>query len=243
MWGTTYGDVSNGTGCMTTLVTSNHHLDTLNPKAISDTLNWFQLTLKGGVNDVYWISPASQIYMGKELFGLIALLGTVFSLIPLTNILLTTTYFKPVAQPIPNRYAPSTPTWWLFATINALIAGITYPWFTAQGGTLGWVEKVLPFMKLGIGNGVVSWMAVNIVVCGVLFLIWYRTSGRKSGVTMYDMGVSFEKEKTRTRLGDSGQRLSCSARFFFIWMYVLEGISPVGPRRRVQVLLADDAAV
>ena len=47
-----------------------------------------------------------------------------------------------------------------------------------------------------MGNGLAIWFLANAIVFAILFFIWYRTSGKKAGVTMYDMGVSFDKKKT-----------------------------------------------
>ncbi len=164
--------------------------------------------------------------MWKEIFTLIALLATILSLIPLTNILLSIPYFKRVIQPMPvsNLQPLSEGSWWLVATINTLIAAITYPYLTAEGGTLSGVEKVLPFMQLAMGNGIVLWMVVNIIICGVSFYLWYRISAKKAGITMYSMGASFDQEKTKFDWGILGKTLLLGA-ILFTWMYILEGIS------------------
>jgi hypothetical protein len=201
-----------------------HHLLTLTNKAVAEAVDWMRLALKGGEKDANWIEPTSQTFMWKEIFGLFTLLGTIFSLIPLTNILLATAFFQPVAQPMPNRFFPSTRAWWIFATINALIGGLLYPVLTAQAGLTDTVGAVLPFMKLQMGNGVALWFLVNAVVCGILFFIWYRTAGKKAGVTLYDVGVSFDTQKTKFDWGILGKTLLLGV-ILFAWMYILEGIS------------------
>jgi dienelactone hydrolase len=223
-WDTTYGNFADGTARRAALITSNHHLLTLQSKSVSEAVNWFELALKGGVKDASWIDPANQVYMWKEIFGLIALLVTILSLIPLTGILLAAPFFQPVAQPMPNRHIPSTRMWWLFAAINALIGGLLYLFVTAPNYGANILGKI-PFMRLNnMGNGLAIWFLANAIVFAILFFIWYRTSAKKVGITMYDMGVSFDKEKTKFDWGILGKTLLLGV-ILFAWMYILEGIS------------------
>ena len=227
-WDTTYGSFEDGTARRMAYINMEHHYITLHSKAITEAVDWMRLALKGGEKDADWIDPSRHIYVWKEIFGLITLLGTMISLVPLTNILLSTEYFAPVVSPIPNRYKPSNRSWWILATINALIGGITYPIFTAGGSfapvaALN-VRAVLPFMKLQMGNGLALWFFGNAVIATVLFLFWYRSGGKKAGVTMYDMGISFDEEKTRIDWGIIGKTVLLGA-LLFLWMYLLEGAS------------------
>jgi pimeloyl-ACP methyl ester carboxylesterase len=220
-WEKTYGNFADGTARKMTLINMDHHLLPLTNKAVAEAVVWMNLSLQDGVKGVLWIEPTSQIFMLKEIFGLITLLVTFFSLIPLTNILMFADYFKPVAQPIPNRYVASPKNWWIFATINALIGGILYPLTTQYGFIGGKVEQYLPFMKMQMANGVAFFFLANAVVCAVLFFIWYRGANKK-GVTMYDMGASFDQEKTKFDWGILGKTLLLGV-ILFAWMYLLEG--------------------
>jgi hypothetical protein len=125
---------------------------------------------------------------------------------------------------MPNRYVPSKSTWWTFATVNTLIGLILFLPLTALVFPVDGVIAILPFMKLQIGNGTTLWFLANAIICAILFFIWYRTSAKKAGVTMYDMGVSFDKEKTKFDWGILGKTLLVGG-ILFAWMYVLEGIS------------------
>ncbi len=220
-WDTTYGSFADGTARRAALVTSDHHLLTLQSKSVYEVVDWFGQALKGGSKDGSWIDPSNQIYMWKELSNLVALLVTLFSLIPLTNILLATAFFKPVAQPIPNRHVPSRSIWWLFATVNALIGGALYLFFVDKGAIF---SSVLPFMNMMRANGLAVWFLLNAIVAGVLLFIWYRTAARKAGVTTYELGFSFDTEKTKFDWGIIGKTVLLGA-ILFAWMYLLEGTS------------------
>jgi len=63
---------------------------------------------------------------------------------PLTSLLLTTKFFVPVNQPMPSRYAAKRGTWWIYATINALIGGITYPLLTQYTGLSDKIQGIIP---------------------------------------------------------------------------------------------------
>jgi pimeloyl-ACP methyl ester carboxylesterase len=227
-WDTTYGDFDDGSARRMAFINLEHHYLTLNRKAVAEAADWFRMAMKDGATDADWIDPYKQIFLWKELFGGVTLIGTMITLIPLTNIFLATTYFAPVAQRVPSRYRPSRGNWWLLATINALIGGITYPILT-RGGSFAPAEaynvrEALHFMRLQMGNGVALWFFVNAVIAFVLFVFWYRTTGKKANVTMYDMGVSFDTEKTKFDWGILGKTVLLGA-ILFSWMYILEGIS------------------
>jgi hypothetical protein len=220
-WDTTYGSFEDGTARRMAFINMDHHLLPLTNKAVAEAVDWMRLALKDGEGGPMWIEPTRQIFMWKEIFGFVTLLGTLVTLIPLTNILLSTAYFAPVAQPIPNRYTAGKGQWWIFATINFLIGGILYPLTTQFGSIAGKIQVWLPFMKLQIGNGVAAFFVANAVVAGILVAIWYR-GAHKKGVTMYDLGVSFDKDKTVLNWGILGKTLLLGV-ILFLWMYLLEG--------------------
>jgi hypothetical protein len=73
-----------------------------------------------------------------------------------------------------------------------------------------------------MGNGVAFFFAVNAIVAFLLFLNWY-SAAKKNGITMYDMGVSFDEEKTKINWGIIGKTILLGV-ILFLWMYLLEGI-------------------
>jgi hypothetical protein len=100
-----------------------------------------------------------------------------------------------------------------------LIGGILYPLTTQYGCIGGKIETWLPFMKLEMGNGVAAFFLANAVVAGVLFYFWYR-GAKKQGVTMYDMGVSFDEKKTVIDWRIIGKTVLLGT-ILFLWMYLL----------------------
>lgn len=222
-WDTTYGSFADGTARRVTLIQMEHHFLPLTQKAVAEGVSWMEQALKGGVSD---LDPYSQVFWWKEIFGLITLLTAIFLLLPLTNLLLACRFFAPVAQPMPDRYVASKGNWWLYATINMLIGGITYPIFTQWSALSDKYEAIFPWLKLQVGNGVFAWLLVNAVIGAIMFTLWYRGAHKKQKVTMYDMGVSFNKEKTVLDWVIIGKTVLLGF-ILFMTLYLLEGFFQV----------------
>ena len=222
-WDTTYGSFEDGTARKAALVQIEHHFLPLTHKAVAEAVSWMEQSLKGGQGDLV---ANNQVFWWKEIFGLVTLLTAIFMLIPLTNLLLATKFFAPVAQPMPTRYVAKKGNWWLFATINLLIGGITYPIFTQWSALSDKYEAIFPWLKLQVGNGVFAWLLVNAVICLVLFALWYRTAHKKQNVTMYDMGVSFDEKKTVLDWKIIGKTVLLGF-ILFMALYILEGFFQV----------------
>ncbi len=220
-WDKTYGSFADGTARRATLIQMEHHLLPLQKKSVSEGVSWMNQALRGGAS---MTDPNSQVFMWKELFGLVTLIVALALLIPLTNLLLSFSFFAPVAQPLPNRYVASKGKWWLFASINAAIGGITYPIMTQFGALSDKVQAILPWFKFQVGNGVFLWLVVNVIIGGVMFIFWYRGAHKAQGVTLYDMGASFDKTKTVLDWAIIGKTFLLGA-ILFATIYALEGIS------------------
>jgi pimeloyl-ACP methyl ester carboxylesterase len=222
-WDTMYGSFADGTARKVALVNMEHHFLPLTHKAVYEAVSWMEGALKGGVGT---LDANKQIFWWKNIFGLITLLGALFLLIPLTNVLLATKFFAPVAQPMPTRYVASKGNWWLFATINFLIGGITYPIFTQWSALSDKYEAIFPWLKLQVGNGVFAWLLVNAVICGILFWIWYKGAKKKQNVTLYDMGATFDEKKSILDWKIIG-KTALMGGILFLALYLLEGFFQV----------------
>ncbi|MCJ7696489.1 MAG: alpha/beta fold hydrolase, partial [Anaerolineaceae bacterium] len=221
-WDTTYGSFADGTARRMAWIQMDHHFLSLTNKAVAETVDWFNEALRNGNGGPTWTDPTKQTFMLKEIFGFVTLLGAMLTMLPLTSLLLKTPFFAPVAQPLPKRYVAKKNYWWLAATINMLIGGILYPLTTQYGGILTKIETWFPWMKMEMANGVAAFFLVNAVVCFVLFLLWFRGAKKKQDVTMYDMGVSFDEEKTKIDWKIIGKTVLVGV-ILFAFMYILEG--------------------
>ena len=79
-------------------------------------------------------------------------------------------------------------------------------------------------MKLLMGNGTALWYLLNAVVATVLIFVWYNTTAKKAGVTAYDLGFGFDKEKTKFNWDILAKTLLLGV-ILFGWMYSLVSTS------------------
>ncbi|OJX43916.1 MAG: hypothetical protein BGO78_02830 [Chloroflexi bacterium 44-23] len=220
-WDTTYGKFSDGSARMQTLVNTVHPGVTHNAKAVSQAILWMQAALKDGQVDSYWLDPHQQIFMWKEAFMFLALLTTLVSMIPMANLLLLLPFFAGVSAPVPNRYVAGK-NWKKQSIINNLIAGITFPLLMGVGGYL--LASVVPGLSMIIANGAFVWFLGNAVIYFFVFRSWYKKAHKNEGVTMYDMGISFDEEKTVIRW-DLITKTALLGFLLLGWMYLLVFIS------------------
>jgi pimeloyl-ACP methyl ester carboxylesterase len=219
-WDTTYGSFDDGTARRMAFINMDHHLLPLMNKSVAEAVEWMNQALRDGNGGPMWSDPTKQTFMIKELFGLVTLMGALISMLPLTNLLLASKFFAPVGQPMPEAYHAKKNKWWLFATINMLIGGILYPLTTQFGGVGNRVTGWIPFLKMEMANGVAVFYLANAIVAVILFIIWFRGEKKKSGLTMYDMGVTFDKEKNKLDWGIIGKTVLLGF-ILFMWMYLL----------------------
>lgn len=220
-WDTTYGDFSEGTARRMAFINMDHHLLPLMNKSVAEAVIWMNEALRDGNGGSMWSDPTSQTFMIKEIFGFVTLIGTLITMLPITNLLLKSKFFGPVAQPLPDRYHAPKKKWWLFATINMLIGGILYPLTTQYGGVGNRITGWIPFLKMEMANGVAAFYLANAIVATILFIIWFRGQ-KKEGLTMYDMGVTFDENENKLDWGIIGKTVLVGF-ILFMWMYLFVG--------------------
>ena len=218
-WDTTYGSMDDGSARRAALVWTVHAGVTHSPNAVTETVEWMRRTLKApGQDDA--IPSRQHIYLWKELCTLIALLATLFSIIPLTNLLLASPLLAEIAQPLPARYIASGRSWWRLATLNALIGGVTFPVLTHLNSSLSGV----PGFVLPMGNGVLIWFLGNALICLVLFALWFRNVNRNEDVSLHDLGATLGQNGAFFDARVLGKTLLAGT-LIVGWMCALEALS------------------
>jgi pimeloyl-ACP methyl ester carboxylesterase len=222
-----YGDFEEGTAFMIAMHPVTHPGMPPSNQMVTTLVDWMRMSLKGGVIDEHWIPSLQHIYVWYDIFMGLALLAALGSVIPLTNLLLAIPFFASVAQPMPKKYIAKPRQWWQYALLNAFIAGITYPFFTQFGwfGTLGgWFQNTFPFLNMLHPNGILVWMIANAIIFAVLFTSWYRKNQKANHVTMFDLGVSFDEQKTKFDWTILGKTLLLAV-LLMVWLYILVSLS------------------
>ncbi|MFW9768598.1 MAG: alpha/beta hydrolase family protein, partial [Candidatus Thorarchaeota archaeon] len=151
--GTTYGDFANNTARRVIFAPTNHLFETINPIIISETVDWMKNSLKGGVEDEYWIASTSLVYPFWLAGGLFGLLGALLTVFPLIAILLDIPVFSELKGE-PKEKSTTTRSFIGYGIVLGLIGTITFFPFLFVGTLLSYV---IPFPQ-SYGIPVMSWM-------------------------------------------------------------------------------------
>ncbi len=190
-WNTTYGSFADGSARRMEMINNVHRGVTHSPHAVAAAMDWFTEAL----NVKPSISPDNQVFLIREILAGLALLAGVLSLLPLGSLLMATPFFASVAQPMPERYVMPRESWRKNTAISIALSAVLYP-FMAQLG-----HGLFPYpdglFKTLMAGGLILWLDTLTLIAFFMFRSWYRKGeGKRLGVTMYDMGISFEREKT-----------------------------------------------
>jgi hypothetical protein len=187
-----------------------HPAITFSPKHTSEIVAWMLQALQGKSYADAWAiaDPAKQTYLGSEIFGMLAAFATLISILPLAYLLMNTRYFSEVRQPMPEKiHTPKKATWWITATVNTTIAGVTY-WFFIPGYAISnnWLFDVkigsYTVFNHGIANGFEVWYLLNATIGVILWTVWYLMTKWRKGrdsISLHDVGLTFS---TKEELAD-----------------------------------------
>ena len=175
-WDTTFGQFEDGSARRMELLETNHRLATHHKGGLSVALDWFDSAL--GLDTQ--LPSTDLVYMTKELLVFTAMLLAIAAMLPLMELLLQTSFFASVAQPLPDA-AGILPKkrWWKNAAITMALAGATFPFMTQLGHAL------FPFpesiFRMTIGDGFLCWYLLLIAIMLVTTSLSVRKA-KKAGV-------------------------------------------------------------
>ncbi len=166
--GQVYGDIAAGTARILQTPNTTHPGDHISNEAIGNSIDWFAQTLTGGKP----LPSSDQIWFGKEIGTLIALIGFVVLLAGSFNWLLSGSYFAQL-QLTPTTFAyPSRSTkWWLTFALGAAIPVLTYfqffTWGAAALPASSWLPQTITSQIAfwAVLNGVIT-LAIGFVLKG-----------------------------------------------------------------------------
>jgi len=195
--GRIYGSISEGTARRLTMPRTTHPGDHLSREAISDVVEWFDLTLEGGNGLV----SADQRWYWKELGTLLAALGMVFLIFGVGGWLLKTPWFAVLAGPPPPSKAAMGWGWWVWALVFALLGPLTLYPFTGLFGGWGWSATSL--FPQNVTTQVAIFTTLVTAISVALFALWHFVSGRKGGGSLNHYGVTVDGRLPLARIGGS----------------------------------------
>jgi hypothetical protein len=192
--GKLYGSIEQGTARLINYVGTVHNAEYIYPPSIANTIDWVQKTVPAPNN----IDPNSQIWIWRYVGSTIAFAGLIFFMLPFGALLLQTSFFKTIVEPLPEFKGATGRKWWLAAAITAIVAPATLFFFhglTAQSSDL-W-----PYNRI---TGIMGWTVLVAVVAVVLLLLNHFVLKADKGATLYNYGLTWkEKGVTWARIGKS----------------------------------------
>ena len=187
----TYGNFGAGTAHRYALCPCTHPGSTWNAKGVTETCAWMLQALVGVSESEAMATSAigTQTYVIREGAMLFALIVSVLSLVPLGYILLELSWFRIVARPLPRKIPTTRSSWWVYASVNSLIGGLTFLIIPMLGFIAGVMfGAFVPIFLLSTANGSTLWLLTNALVAWLVFRRWFKKARSKHGITHEDVG-------------------------------------------------------
>jgi dienelactone hydrolase len=188
----TYGDFSQGTARRVFIPRITHIQESHNSASIAETVEWMKKAL--GPDEKNWVDKDSQIWMVKEGATLVAMLACFASLLPLGLMFLRADFFASIRGIPTGTYACDLPSYFRHVSLNGVFLWLYLPLILVLFGIHRYlvpIERAFPLMMV---NAIVWWFLwANIL--GFLFLRrWYKRQSSR-GVNLFNLGVSYDKNR------------------------------------------------
>jgi len=223
--GVTYGDFAEGTARRVFMPRTIHIQESHNRAAVAAALEWMKNALRPGEQG--WIDPNSQIWPIKEWATLVAMLAGLASILPLGLVLLRTPFFRSLQGPVRGTYACSGRSYLKAAALNGALMWLYLPLIFVLFGLHVYVvpiDRAFPMMMV---NGIVWWFVAINVIGFLIFRRWFRKRAGESGLTLADLGVSYQEDRFALDGAQIGKTILLAVILFaFVYLseHVLESI-------------------
>ena len=191
--GVTYGDFAEGTARRVFMPKTIHIQESHSRAAVAAALEWMKNALHPGEQG--WIDPNSQIWPIKEWATLVAMLAGLASILPLGLVLLRAPFFRSLHGPVRGTYACSGRSYLKAGALNGALMWLYLPLIFVLFGLHVYVvpiDRVFPMMMV---NGIVWWFVATNVIGFLIFRRWFRKRAGESGLTLADLGVSYQEDR------------------------------------------------
>lgn len=183
--GQIYGSIADGTARILYQPWEDHAGSTDAPAAIGNAIDWMQQTLTGGTG----LAPSNQIW-GWKLFGTaLALLGAFIFFFPMGALLLKTTYFKPLAESVPEYKGFKGFGWVIGALITTALGPLLYVWVFQNMFFAAWVPANSLWPQ-NFTNVYMVWSVLVGVIAIALILLNHFVFTKKQGATAVNYGLT-----------------------------------------------------
>jgi pimeloyl-ACP methyl ester carboxylesterase len=215
----TYGDFEAGTARRVFMPAITHLHTSHNSASIAEALEWIRQAI--GPPEEAWIPSKRQIWQIKEWSTLAAMVACFASLLPLGLMLIRTSFFNSLHTEISRGYSCTGSSYVKTAVLNGVLIWLYFPLIFILFGVhiyLVHIDKAFPLM---ITNGIVWWFLWINIIGFLFFSRWFRRQNRDNGLTLYDLGLSYERERfalDRLILG----KTALLAAILFLFAYLVE---------------------
>ena len=190
--GETYGDFEKGTARGVYMPRITHLRQSHSGAAVAQALEWMKRALKPAKDD--WIPSDQQIWQIKEWSTLAAMLACFTSLGPLGLMLLRTSFFSSLHTPVSANYACSGRFYFRAAVLNGALMWLYFPIIFILFGVHIYLVRIDKAFPLMMTNGIVWWFLWVNLIGFLFFMRWFKKQNRESGLTLYDLGLSYRED-------------------------------------------------
>lgn len=204
--GVTYGSFNDGTARRLVFARTNHLFVTIDSTIISETTEWMMNSLKGGVEDEYWISQENVIFPFWLVGGFIGLLGVVLTIFPVLAILIDLPIFSDLKKPPSMDYTADTHSYLKLGAIHGAIGmGLFIP-LLGVGTILNFLVDFPQYQAIPIS----AWIGGSALISAlVLFLVLRRNPA---------MGLSWKELRS---IGDHESFIQAFLKTFLLGLVVI----------------------
>jgi pimeloyl-ACP methyl ester carboxylesterase len=217
--GKTYGEFEKGTARRVYMPKITHLQQSHSNAAVAEALEWMQAALKP--LQTYWISSNRQIWPIKEWATLIAMLACFASLLPLGVMLLRTSFFQSLQSPVSGTYACTGKAYIKPAVLNGVLMWLYFPIIFVLFGVHVYLVKIDKTFPLMMTNGIVWWFLWINIIGFLFFRRWFKKQNRESGLTLYELGLSYRENRFALDTTYIGKTVLLAA-ILFLFAYLLE---------------------
>jgi pimeloyl-ACP methyl ester carboxylesterase len=183
--GKIYGSIDEGTARILYQPWEDHAGSTDAPAAIANVIDWMGKTLKGGST----LPPSDQIW-GWKLFGTaVALFGAFLFIFAMGSLLLKTSTFKDLVQPVPEYKGLKGINWWIGALVTTAIGPLLYVWVFQGMFFSAWIPANYLWPQSFTNIYMVWSVIVGVITIALLFFNHYVIT-KKQGATNENYGLA-----------------------------------------------------
>jgi len=217
----TYGDFEQGTARRVFMPKVTHIQESHNKAAIAEAVVWMREALNPDVGQ--WVLPENQIWPIKEYTTLIAMISSIAALFPLGWLLIQTSLFSPLLNPVRDDFAIPSYDLRRGAVVNGILMLLYLPLIMAIFGFHVYVmpiDKIFPMM---IANGIVFWFFFSNLIGLLIIRRWYRRQQYEVGMDLIDLGVSDQGDRIWLRKNNFA-RAALLALLLFGFAYLCDNL-------------------